>query len=84
MRYILNLITFAEILFTVMKVFYKNLRFIFQVYLSGVFIFFLFRLILLFSQWDQIADLSGRSGLLIQSFLIGLRFDNVISCYIIT
>ncbi len=67
-----------------MKAFFSNVRFIFQVYLSGLFVFFLFRLVLLISQWDQVADLSGRSGLLIRSFLMGLRFDNVISCYIIT
>ncbi|MDR1368648.1 MAG: sulfatase-like hydrolase/transferase, partial [Dysgonamonadaceae bacterium] len=65
-----------------MKTFYSNIKFIFRVYLSGLIVFSLFRLILLFTQWEQLTDLSGSSGLLIRSFLMGLRFDNVISCYI--
>ncbi len=66
-----------------MKTLYNNLKFIFQVYLSGLVAFFFFRLVLLISQWDQIAGISGQFGLLIQAFFMGLRFDNVISCYFI-
>ena len=64
-----------------MKLFLNNLRFIFQVYISGLFVFFLFRIVLLISQWEQLAELPGRFGLLAQSFFMGLRFDNIISCY---
>ena len=64
-----------------MKVFFNNIRFIFQVYLSGLFVFFLFRIVLLISQWERLAELCGRFGMLVQSFFMGLRFDNIISCY---
>lgn len=66
-----------------MKLYFRNLRLLLFIYIAGLIIFFLFRLTLLVTQWDQAAILPDRSGLLIQSFLMGLRFDNVISCYII-
>lgn len=66
-----------------MGLFYKNIRYIFWVYLAGLVVFFLFRLIFLCVHWEQVRDISGRFGLLSRSFLMGLRFDNVMSCYLV-
>jgi len=61
-----------------------HIRLILKVYLLGILIFFLFRLILFLTELKQLETLPADStGLLLQSFLFGLRFDTTISGYFI-
>lgn len=62
---------------------YKHFKFILVVYLTGIIFFTFFRLLLLFSELNQLSVLPDKTGLLLQSFFIGFRFDTVISCYIL-
>jgi len=56
-----------------------------KVYLLGLLVFFVFRLGLLFSEFGRLAQIPEDEtfSLLFQSFLMGLRFDTVISAYIL-
>jgi len=61
-----------------------HIRLILKVYLLGIFIFFLFRLILFLTELKQLETLPDDSiSLLLQSFWFGLRFDTTISGYFI-
>jgi phosphoglycerol transferase MdoB-like AlkP superfamily enzyme len=62
----------------------KHYNFIFFIYLTGILFFTAFRLILLILEAGQLNILPGAAWLIFQSFVIGFRFDTVISCYILT
>ncbi|HPH62571.1 MAG TPA: sulfatase-like hydrolase/transferase [Paludibacteraceae bacterium] len=68
-----------------MKYFFKNILYLASVHVTALIFFMMFRCILFFLQSDAaFAADGGRDGWLIfQAFLMGLRFDNVISCYIL-
>jgi len=63
----------------------KNIRYILTNYIFGVIVFFVFRVILLLANLDLLEGIeaSKLSGLLLNSFTFGLRFDTVILCYIL-
>jgi phosphoglycerol transferase MdoB-like AlkP superfamily enzyme len=61
-----------------------HIRLILKVYLIGIIIFFLFRLILFLTELGQLETLPANSlGLILQSFFLGLRFDTTVSGYFI-
>jgi len=61
----------------------SNIRFLIGVYLTGILFFTVFRGILLFTNLKEIVRVPEASSYLLKSFLIGFRFDTVISCYIL-
>jgi len=60
-----------------------NVSIILKTYLTVIAIFFCFRLILFLSQLERIDSIRGDFFKIIVSFLIGIRFDAVISGYIL-
>src|SRR5574344_750298 len=58
-----------------------NVKLLFQFYLLSITLFFVFRLILFFTQLEQVGEAS--TGKILQAFLMGVRFDVVISGYIL-
>lgn len=60
-----------------------NILIILKTYLLVLSIFFIFRLILFFTELDRIDSFSSSFGTLLQAFLMGIRFDAVISGYIL-
>ncbi|OFY86111.1 MAG: hypothetical protein A3F72_06570 [Bacteroidetes bacterium RIFCSPLOWO2_12_FULL_35_15] len=69
-----------------MKNIFRNIpleiRYLLKIYFSGILVFTLFRVILVITQWQQAASVSKR--LLAEGFLMGLRFDTVVSCYLLS
>lgn len=61
----------------------KQFKYLFLSYLTGIAFFTLFRLVLFFLEIGQAANLPGKTGLLLQAFFMGFRFDTVIACYIL-
>jgi phosphoglycerol transferase MdoB-like AlkP superfamily enzyme len=57
-----------------------------KVYLLGVFLFSVFRLILFLTELENLSEIpsSERFSIMIKSFWMGIRFDTVISGYILT
>lgn len=66
-----------------MKNYFQNLTYLFLVHLSGILCFFVFRILLLVANYSFYSDLDNKSYYVAKSLLIGLRFDNVVACYII-
>ena len=64
-----------------MKKLPKHILFLLSVYLTGIFIFAIFRIILLLTELKQIDSLTDKASLLAQAFIMGFRFDTVISGY---
>jgi phosphoglycerol transferase MdoB-like AlkP superfamily enzyme len=62
---------------------FKHLQFLLRVLLTGIGFFTIFRIMLLLTNYSHAAELPDKTSLLVQSFLMGFRFDVVISCYII-
>jgi phosphoglycerol transferase MdoB-like AlkP superfamily enzyme len=62
----------------------RHLLFIVAVYGIGLFFFTFFRLLLLWRQWHQMAELPDPTALLWRSLWMGWRFDTVISGYILS
>lgn len=64
----------------------KQLVYILRIYLTGLLFFTVFRTILLLQEFHQLHYLPTEKGawLVIRAFLIGLRFDTVVSGYILT
>lgn len=56
---------------------------ILNMYLLVLSVFFIFRLILFFTELDRIESLRAESGTILQAFLMGVRFDVVIAGYIL-
>lgn len=67
-----------------MKLYLKNLKVLLTVHLVALGVFLLFRVVLLLTQWEQIETLPNAYELLSKSFLMGLRFDNALACYILS
>ncbi len=61
----------------------NHLLFLFAVYGIGLLFFTFFRLLLLWRQWHQMADLPDYTSLIWHSLWMGWRFDTVISGYIL-
>ncbi|MCX8011125.1 MAG: sulfatase-like hydrolase/transferase, partial [Ignavibacteria bacterium] len=61
----------------------KHVQFLLSVYIVGVLFFLSFRVLLLLTELSQLENLPDKFSLLANSFLMGLRFDTVISCYIL-
>ncbi len=61
------------------------IKYIFSVYFWGLIFFTLFRLVIFFTNLEKIPELSVGQNLLIfvQAFIMGVRFDTVISSYIL-
>lgn len=59
----------------------SQVRFIANIYLSGLLIFTAFRFTLLVVNWTT--SLEVPTGILVKAFLMGWRFDTTISCYIL-
>lgn len=64
-----------------MKTKYNHINFIFFVYISGLILFSLFRIVLLFSQINELKSIPDLAYHLLNSFYFGFRFDTVVSCY---
>lgn len=64
----------------------KQLVYVLRIYLTGLFHFTIFRLIFLLQEFHQLHYLPTEKGawLVIKAFLMGLRFDTVVSGYILT
>jgi len=60
-----------------------NISIILKTYLTVIFIFFCFRLILFISQLNRLDSFRGDFYNIIRSFIMGIRFDVVISGYIL-
>lgn len=60
-----------------------NIQIILKTYLLGIAIFFIFRLILFFTELGRIESVSSDFKNILLAFLMGLRFDIVISGYIL-
>jgi len=60
-----------------------NIAVILKTYLTALVIFFIFRLILFFTELGRIDSFSDDFGDIIQAFIMGIRFDVVISGYIL-
>ena len=58
-----------------------EIRYLLKIYFSGIFVFTLFRIILLIAQL-QVASAISKT-LLSEAFLMGFRFDTVVSCYLL-
>lgn len=61
----------------------RHIRYFFSIYLLFLITFFLFRMILLLTNPHEIASIPAGSRLFYFSFLIGLQFDTVITCYLL-
>lgn len=63
----------------------KYLRYILTVYLWGLLFFTLFRIVIFFTNLEKIPQISAWQNFLIfvQAFIMGVRFDTVISSYIL-
>ena len=59
----------------------KSLKISFKIYCLLIAIFFIFRLILLFTNFDKIDNASF--GEIVKAFLIGWKFDTTTACYIL-
>lgn len=61
----------------------KHIIFLLKVYLTGILFFTAFRLLLLATNLDQLPNLPHPAGLLWRAFVMGWRFDTVVSGYIL-
>lgn len=61
----------------------RHIFFISAVYITGIFVFFLFRVLLLITELHQLDILPDKVSLISQAFLMGLRFDTAVSGYIL-
>jgi len=62
---------------------WQNLKSLFQVYLLGITFFAAFRLLLVLLNVSELKYITNHKWLLLgEAFLMGLRFDTVIACYI--
>ena len=59
----------------------SEIRYLFKVYAFGIFIFTCLRFVLVIAQYEQLSNISF--SLLLQAFLMGFRFDTVVSGYIL-
>jgi phosphoglycerol transferase MdoB-like AlkP superfamily enzyme len=66
-----------------MKKFLYAVLYLFTVYLSAILFFGIFRLGILFQHWEQISGLTDKVSLIMQALWMGIRFDTVISCYLL-
>jgi phosphoglycerol transferase MdoB-like AlkP superfamily enzyme len=64
----------------------KHLSYVVRMYLNGILCFTLFRLILFIQEFHQLHYLPTDQGtwLVLKAFIMGLRFDTVVSGYILT
>jgi phosphoglycerol transferase MdoB-like AlkP superfamily enzyme len=64
----------------------KQLEYLLRVYLTGILCFTLFRLILFLQEFNQLQNLPAgeATALVLKAFLVGLRFDTVVSCYLLS
>lgn len=66
-----------------MKQMYRTTLYLFLVHITALLFFSFFRLLLYFSQENgAVAELPNRIWLTVRAFLMGVRFDNVMSCYV--
>ncbi len=65
------------------KILPKYIQFILSIYLCGLVAFSIFRLILTLTNIEQLYLLPTKTSLLFKAFIMGLRFDTVISGYIL-
>jgi len=63
----------------------KPIKFILSVYALGIVLFTTFRFVLFLLEIDQVQNIASieRTSIILQSFLMGFRFDTVISSYIL-
>ena len=61
----------------------RHLRYFFYVYLISILTFFLFRMLLFLTNSGEMESIPGGLRLFSTSFLIGLQFDTVITCYLL-
>lgn len=70
-------------IFKYLKYIPPHILYFIKVYLLGILIFFIFRLILFYTEINQINVINNPIPLVLKAFYMGWRFDTVISCYII-
>lgn len=61
---------------------FATLKYLFCVHVSGILFFTLFRVIFLLANYPFYTDVDNKLWHIFKSLLIGLRFDNVVACYI--
>lgn len=66
-----------------MKKFALLLGYILSIYFVALLFFGVFRGVLFFNHLGQVAEIAGKGGLIFQAFWMGIRFDTVISCYLL-
>ena len=67
-----------------MKKYVSFLLYITSVYLVVLLFFGLFRGVLFLSQLEQIGEITNKASLVFRAFGMGLRFDTVIACYVLS
>lgn len=65
-----------------MKNYWARLKYLLLIHISGILFFTLFRVIFLIANHPFYTDVEGKAWYIFKSLLIGLRFDNVVACYI--
>ena len=67
-----------------MRKLFNGIKYLFSIYIIAILFLTLFRLILFACEYGDIAkDVSVQSGLIFKAFVMGIRFDTVIACYIL-
>lgn len=66
-----------------MKKYLSYLLYNASIYLVAVLFFGLFRSVLYFSHPEQMSEIVNKASLIVQAFVMGLRFDTVIACYVL-
>jgi len=61
----------------------RHILFLFGVYAAGISFFTLFRLLLVLTNLQQIPDVPDKFSLLARAFVMGFRFDTVVSGYVL-
>jgi phosphoglycerol transferase MdoB-like AlkP superfamily enzyme len=60
-----------------------SIKYLFSVYVAGIVFFTIFRLVLIYSNFQQIPEIPNKASIMLQAMLMGWRFDTVISGYIL-
>lgn len=66
-----------------MKKLIRIICYLLSIHLLALFILTVFRCVLYWANLEQVAGMENRRGLFIQALIMGVRFDNLIACYIL-
>lgn len=60
-----------------------SVRYLFSVYIAGILFFTIFRLVLIYSNFQEVPQVSNKTSLMLQAMLMGWRFDTTVSGYLL-